>query len=251
MSHTCSIFLGEMTEKLYLVDSYLRETKARVVGIEKLRGRRAYIFLDKTIFHPLYGGQPSDRGEIMGSDKTFRVKKVIVKGNELLHYGSFEEKYLFEPGEEVLLRLDWAHRFLVMRLHTAGHILDFAVAKVHGRLVETLSAFHGPPRAYLEYALDEEPKVEDILIVANEVVKRNLPVRVRFVGRDELENAIYNAPNLGRLPEAEKYRIVEIPGVNAMPCTGTHVMATGEVGRVVAEGVEKTDRGWRIFYNIV
>ncbi len=240
-----------MTEKLYLLDSYLREAKANIVEVKKLKGRRAYIVLDKTIFHPLHGGQPSDRGEISGKDKTYDVKKVIVKGGELLHYGSFREKYLFEKGEEVTLKLDWSHRYLVMRLHTAGHILDYAVAKVHGRLVETLSAFHGPPIAYLEYRLDEKPKVEEILSIANAVVARDLPVQVKYVSRNELKSAIYNAPNLGRLPEAEEYRIVDIHGVNAMPCTGTHVKRTGEVGRIVVEKVEKTNRGWKLFYNVV
>ena len=237
-----------MTEKLYLYDSYLRKAGAVVTGVEKLRGRRAYLELDRTIFHPLYGGQPSDRGAIRGGGREFVVKKVIVKYGRLLHYGVFREKYLFGVGERVEMILDWEYRYRVMKLHTAGHILDYAVAKVYGELVETLSAFHGPPRPYLEYSVLEEPPVEEIEYEANRIVSQDLPVIVRFVEAGELERYIYNAPNLDRVPEADVYRVVEIRGVNAMPCTGTHVKRTGEVGEIKITDLEKTEKGWRIFY---
>ena len=139
------------TIKLYLYDSYLREVDARITKIQLLKRRRAYIVLDKTIFHPLTGGQASDRGEVFSKSVRFRVKKVIVKGDVILHYGVFDNKVFFREGDEVTLRIDWGYRYRVMRLHTAGHILDYALMKVYNRLVETLSAYHGLPKSYLEY----------------------------------------------------------------------------------------------------
>ncbi len=73
---------------------------------------------------------------------------------------------------------------------------------------------------------------------------------VREVASEDLENAIYGAPNLGRLPKAERYRIVEIEGVNAMPCTGTHVRNTAEVGRISITGIERIEGGTRIYYGV-
>lgn len=242
--------VGCVTEKLYLWDSYLREVVARVTGVEESRGRRAYVLLDRTIFHPLFGGQPSDTGVIAAAGRVFEVKKAIVRGDEVLHYGVFAGKYSFEVGEEVVAKLDWGHRYLVMRLHTAGHILDYAVARVHGRLVETLSAFHGPPRAYLEYMLEEEPRVDEIAAEANRIVAENRPVLVTYVEASKLGEVVYNAPNLSRVPAVEKLRIVEIKGVNAMPCTGTHVKSTAEVGPITVDSVEKTERGWKIYYSV-
>jgi Predicted metal-dependent hydrolases related to alanyl-tRNA synthetase HxxxH domain len=74
-------------------------------------------------------------------------------------------------------------------------------------------------------------------------------VVVRFVKAEELPRYLYNAPNLQRLPTAEVYRVVEIPGVNAMPCTGTHVRRTGEVGGVKVLRVEKR-LGYRVYYTV-
>ena len=237
-------------EELFLKDSYLREASAKVVRVKRSRGKRAYIVLDRTIFHPLGGGQPSDKGLIVAGERRFRVKKAIRRGGEVLHYGVFADRCAFREGEEVLLRLDWEHRYTVMRLHTAGHILDFAVASAHGGPVDTLSAFHGPPRAYLEYALREEPRLWEIEAAANRVVAEDRPVRVFYVGPEELARSVYNAPNMARVPAAERYRVVEIVGVNAMPCTGTHVRRTGEVGAIRLLGAEETGRGWKIFYAV-
>ena len=171
------------TVKLYLYDSYLKEVDARVVEMQLLKRRRAYIVFNKTIFHPLTGGQASDRGEVFSKFARFRVKKVIVRGGVILHYGVFDNKVFFEEGDEVTLRIDWEHRYKVMRLHTAGHILDYALMKVYNRLVETLSAYHGLPKSYLEYRLSEEPRVGEILEIANEVVEQAHPVRIKFVDK--------------------------------------------------------------------
>jgi Ser-tRNA(Ala) deacylase AlaX len=66
-----------VTEELFLKDAYLKECEARITGVELLKGSKAYIELDRTIFHPLSGGQPSDEGTISSGSMTFRVKKAI------------------------------------------------------------------------------------------------------------------------------------------------------------------------------
>lgn len=48
-----------MTEKLYLKDTYLFNTEAKVYGILKEESKTAVV-LDRSIFHPQGGGQPSD-----------------------------------------------------------------------------------------------------------------------------------------------------------------------------------------------
>ena len=57
---------------------------------------------------------------------------------------------------------------------------------------------------------------------------------------------------IDKLPPADKYRIVSIKGVNAIPCTGTHVRNTGEVGRIVIDNdnVDVLDKRFKLFYNV-
>ena len=50
-----------MTQKLYLTDSYLLETTARVLEVRPAQGG-CDVVLDRTPFFPASGGQPSDRG---------------------------------------------------------------------------------------------------------------------------------------------------------------------------------------------
>lgn len=237
------------TEPLYEKDSYIRSCEATIVGLEHHKGRRYYIELDRTIFHPLGGGQPSDEGIIRSSSGVFRVNKALILAGEHKHWGVMLEG-AFKEGENVLCELDWEKRYLVMRLHTAGHILDYAMAKLYGRLVDTLDAFHGPPEAYLEYDVLSPPDPATLESLAQEVIGSSLPVKVRYVAPEELASNTYNAPNLSRVPRAELYRIVEIPGVNAMPCTGTHVRNTGEVGRIKVLRVEKA-KGYRVVYTVL
>jgi len=236
------------TRKAYLDDSYLTELEAKVLKVVRDRGKRAYVVLDSTIYHPLGGGQPSDKGFIDGSNLGFQVKKALERKDVVIHWGSFSENDVFREGEEVKCRLDWDRRYLIMKLHTAGHILDYAMSRVYGRLVETLGAVHGPPDAYLDYKVGTMPDTERLEKLVNEVVKRDLPVEIIYVSRDELEDALFNAPNLERLPEAETYRIVRIEGVNAMPCMGTHVRKTGEIGRFEVRHIEKISEGIRVHY---
>ncbi len=237
-----------LTGELYLADPYARRCESRVTDIERVKGRRAYITLDRTIFHPLGGGQPSDEGVISGSSGVFEVRKVIRVGSAIKHWGSFASGTL-SVGDEVTCEIDWGRRYKVMRLHTAGHVLDYAMLQLYGRLVETLDAYHGPPEPYLEYNVEAKPDAGELERLANEIVLRALPVAVRIVPAGELGKHVYNAPNLSRLPGADRYRIVEIPGVNAMPCTGTHVSNTREVGRVRILRVEKF-RGYVVFYDV-
>ncbi len=241
------------TERIYLRDSYARECGARVLRVVADRGARRYLVLDRTVFHPLEGGQPSDVGEVVGADGGFRleVRKALASGGVVAHYGPISGE---DPstGEGVVCRLDWGRRYLIMRLHTAGHILDAAVGEVLGGPVRTLGARHGPPEAYVDYGgrVPGERELLRIEEIANGIVKEDLEVVIRFVGPEDLGSAAYNAPNLDRLPRAREYRLVEIPGRNSIPCSGTHVSRTGEVGEIRVLGALPIEGGFRLRYGL-
>ena len=221
------------TNKAYLDNSYLKELETRLLGYQEERKSRYYLVFEDTIFHPRTGGQSSDRGFVVGEGFEFVVDKALLVGEVVVHYGKLT-KGLLQEGMRVKLILDWNARYKNMRLHTAGHILDYAVQLAYGRVVETVEAYHSPPEPYVVYNAEapSESMLREIERVANEVVSRDLPVRVLYVPREDLAKVVFNAPNLARLPNADIYRVVLIEGVNAIPCTGTHVAKTSEVGRI-------------------
>ncbi|HDI73709.1 MAG TPA: hypothetical protein ENF57_01720 [Candidatus Korarchaeota archaeon] len=238
------------TKKLYLEDPYLREAKAEVLVARKER-RNVYIVLNRSIYHPKGGGQPTDLGFMRGEGFTVSLKKVMEVRGVLVHFGKLSGR-LPGQGEEVNCSLDWERRYLIMRLHTAGHILDHAIRESYGRVVDTLGANHGPPEAFTEYKAGP-PDLEQIKFIAeraNEVVRNGREVRFVYVTPEELPAKARGAPNLDRLPPAERYRLVVIEGINAIPCTGTHVMNTREVGFIELKGVEETERGFKLYYDV-
>jgi len=243
------------TLKLYLDDSYLKSCTAKVLGILKEKGSRYYIILDKTIFHPKGGGQPSDVGSIRIGETILNVKKVLDVGGVIIHYVKVKNDNLVVDnliGNKAYCEIDWDQRYKVMKLHTAGHILDYAVQKAYGSLVNTLDAFHGPPEAYVGY--EAEPPSNDVVNeieeIANDVVRAGKSVSHVYVTKEELGNVIFNAPNIGRLPESRIYRVVIIEGINGIPCTGTHVRNTKEVGNIKITKVEVLNKMFRLYYKV-
>ncbi len=217
------------------------------------RSTKYYVILDKTIFHPKGGGQPSDIGWLIAEGFRFEVRKVINVKGIIVHYGKVIDGDFPKLGEKVKLILNWEHRYKIMRLHTAGHIIDYAISRIYGHVLNTLDAFHSFPKPYIVYegpppAIEELKQVE---ATANNIVKKAIPVEVTFVGSDELKDKVVNAPNLGRLPHVQKYRIVSIRGINAIPCTGTHVENTKEVGEILVKGFDMaSSNSFRLYYDV-
>ncbi|PNV78261.1 MAG: hypothetical protein C0200_01960 [Thermoproteota archaeon] len=234
------------TNKIYLADSYVRKCKSRILKVMREKGSNYYIVPDSSIFHPVGGGQPSDQGWIRGRNFEAEVRKALESNDVIVLYCKLIKGEVEEDAEQ---ELDWERRHLIMRLHTAGHIIDRAVADLTGG-AETIGAFHGPPRAHVDYKTKiEEDLLPEIERRANKLVEGR-EVIVREIAPEDLEKVIYGAPNLDRLPKAERYRIVEIKGVNAMPCTGTHVRNTSEVGMISITGIERIEGGTRIYYGV-
>ncbi len=240
------------TRKLYEEDSYLREADSTVLGYVEEKSSRYYTVFSETIFHPRAGGQGSDTGLAVWEGGSFKVEKALNASGVVVHRGRLLEGCMPEAGATVRLVLDWDNRYKTMRLHTAGHILDHAVRVVYGRVVETLDAYHSPPVPYVVYnaRAPTEGELREIEKVANEVVSADLPVKVVYVEKEDLERAAMYAPNLSRLGEAESYRLVVIEGVNAIPCTGTHVKRTGEVGRIVIREVVDLNGEFKLVYDV-
>jgi alanyl-tRNA synthetase len=239
------------TTKLYLEDSYLKEAEAVVLRYVLETKRSGYLVLDRTIFHPRGGGQPSDTGEVFSSNGSrFRIRKVMEVGGVLVHYGQVVEGEV--PSGTVRLVLDWDQRYEVMRYHTAGHVLDHAVLSSVGGHLTSASAYHGPPEGYIEFEGDlGQLDLNELERIANEVVLEGRRVHALWVRREELPSVVKGAFNLSRLPDLPRYRVVVIEGINAIPCGGTHVSRTDEVGKVEVTSVDSSSGTTNVRYRVL
>ena len=215
-----------MTERLYLNNPYLRQIDARIV--EKVyKNNKYYIKTDKTIFYPnLAGGQPGDKGTINGVEvlDTYDDEEDIVhvvKDN--IH------------SDKVVLSIDWDNRFDYMQQHSGQHLLSAVFYKLYNG--ETIGFYIGKGYVYIDVNLPSINNAEIIKVeeFANRIIFSNFQMRSYIVEKADINKLPIIENNISN----SKIRIVEIDGIDFSPCCGTHLRATGEIGLIKIQKVQK------------
>jgi misacylated tRNA(Ala) deacylase len=226
--------MNPVTEPLFQQDAYLRECAARV-----LEAGPDGVVLDRSVFYPLGGGQPGDTGLLRAADS--RQWQVVDarkgEGGRILHK---LEAGVAAPavGETVTAIIDWDRRHAHMRMHTALHLLGSVLRYgVTGGQI-------GAERSRLDFDTQEEIEKDRVTEAVNALVAANREVRSRWITDEELDRQ----PELIRTMSVQpprgvgRIRLLDIEGVDLQPCGGTHVAATGEIGRLVVTKVESKGR---------
>ncbi len=227
------------TYPLYYDDPYLFEFEAKVLGVIG-----DWVILDRTAFYPEGGGQDADTGELNGIP-VVDVQKT--KSGVILHL--VRESSKFRPGQTVVGRINTTRRLRHTRHHTAAHIILAAAKRVLGKHVWQAGAHKSEDVAHIDlthYRRISEEELREIERVANEIVMQNIPVKTYWMGRTEAEQKFGVTLYQGGAVPGKELRIVEIPGIDAEACGGTHVKRTGDIGLIkivkresVADGVER------------
>ena len=221
-----------MTEKLYYIDSHLREFEAMVLSCEETKKGWA-LTLDRTAFFPEGGGQPADTGFIGEA----RVLDVHEKEGRILH----ETDKPLPAGERFSCRIDWEQRHRRMQNHSGEHIVSGLVYREFG--FDNVGFHMGPDCMTMDYSGELSwEQLREIERLANEAVRADLPLKIWFPEEQELAELLYRS----KLDLKENVRIVEIPGVDRCACCAPHVERTGEVGLVKLLTAERHRGGVRV-----
>jgi misacylated tRNA(Ala) deacylase len=219
-----------MTKLLYQKDSYIQEFRGMITKIDPDNNA---IILDQTAFYPGGGGQPPDSGQLTVGESDYQVKRARKVGSDILHIID-SELPLPEIGLDASGKIDWAHRYQLMRTHTAMHILCGVIFRDYGASVTGGSMEPMSGRMDFEFETMHKDLVQAIDIAINQEVDNARPVKVDILPRDEA----FQIPDLIRtkinlLPEGiQEVRVVEIEGLDLQADGGTHVNNTSEVGRI-------------------
>jgi alanyl-tRNA synthetase len=238
------------TGLIFLDDPYMSRFEATVLRSFREK-RRSYICLDKTIFHPKMGGQPSDEGFIESANGKIHIDKVFASSRVIVHIGLVIEGEAPRIGEVVRGWIDWPRRYRIMRRHTAGHLLDYCISKILCKTVRTVDVWIGD-RSYTTYdTYIPADKLRDIELEANRMIEADRDVYALYLDFEELQRLYPDAPNLYRIPKGlDRYRVVVIDGCNGIPCTGTHVRRLSEIGVIKLDSVEHTGNYSKIYYDV-
>ena len=220
-----------MTDLLYQTDSYLKEFDATVTAID---AEARTVVLGQSAFYPGGGGQPSDVGQLsLVGDAVFPVTKVKKQGADVLHFLGGELP-LPEVGTQVHGEIDWDRRYLLMRTHTALHVLCGTVFRDYGALVTGGNMEPGKGRMDFEFERLKGELVGEIEAAVNKEAEAGHDVRIKILPREEA----FQIPDLIRtkinlLPEGiTEVRTVEIVGLDLQADGGTHVKNTSEIGTI-------------------
>ncbi len=214
---------------------YERECDAKITKVD---GEGKKIFVDRTVFYPQGGGQPSDTGRIVrqSDGAEFRVEKVLKESGAAAHY---VDKDGLQASDSVKLVIDWERRHKIMRMHTAAHVLGFVMfergVQITGnQLGNALTRFD----FNVETGLQREA-LEEGVAKANELLRSNAEVKTFELPREEalrIPGVVKLADKLP--PSIAVLRIVQIGDFDSQADGGTHVKNLREVGQLKIERIE-------------
>jgi misacylated tRNA(Ala) deacylase len=220
-----------MTELLYATDAYLTEFESTVEAIDE--GDHS-VALAETAFFPTGGGQPHDTGALVLSSGSVPVSGVAKDAEGRVWHVLREDVPLPAVGDPVGGRIDWERRYALMRMHTALHVLNGVIWLDHGARVT--GAHMTPEEGRLDFELPamSQEFARAVEARVNEQIERDLPVKVRFLPRQEADAD----PSLIRLKanliprSIDPLRVIDIVGLDRQADGGTHVASTREIGAV-------------------
>ncbi len=237
------------TELVYYSDAKLGVLRARVLYAGEGR-----VVLDRTIFYPEGGGQLSDTGQLIaleGKGGAVKVTGVAKSRGIVVHFVNAAEGVRPRAGDEVECRVDWPRRMALARHHSSTHILLGAARTVLGEHVWQEGAQKSVERSRLDISHYEKvtpAQLREIETLANRAVMSFLPIRARFMDRNEAEQRFGFRLYQGGVVYGPTIRIVEIEGWDVEACGGIHCSNTGEIGLIkiikserIQDGVERLE----------
>jgi len=231
-----------LTKELFLHDHYLKTCTAEV--LEVVDGKK--IVLDRTVFYPQGGGQPSDFGELKTGKGSFSVLSVRRMDGKILHEVDREG---LQKGVGVECTLDWQRRHKLMRFHTSAHLLAKVLFNETGALITGNQLEEEQSRMDFSSGAVEKEQLKVFEEKTNEVISQNLEARISF---EKFGDAM-KRPGLFRLKNVlpknlPELRIVSIGEFDAQADGGTHVANTQEIGRIKILRLENKGKENRRIY---
>jgi Ser-tRNA(Ala) deacylase AlaX len=166
------------------------------------------VMFEETIAYSFAGGQESDKVSV----NDIPILSSRMEGN--LIYYTLPEDHGFSKGDTVIMIIDWPRRSRLMRLHFAAElILEIVTQKFH---LKKVGAHIAEGKSRIDFISHENisSKFPEILAAYNEIIKNNLTIKT---GYSDVQN---------------QRRFWKIDGFAQVPCGGTHVRTTSEVGFV-------------------
>jgi Ser-tRNA(Ala) deacylase AlaX/predicted acetyltransferase len=213
-----TIFEERFMRKVFWENPYqssLTTTVTAVNGVE--------ILFDATIAYSFAGGQESDRAWVNG---------IEILGSRMdsgLIYYTLPPEHGLNVGAVVLMTIDWPRRYRLMRLHFTAELMLELVTQKYG--LEKVGAHIAEHKSRIDFKSDINISAyfPDLLADYEAIIAADYPIEK------------------GYSDVAAQRRYWKIDGFAQVPCGGTHVRSTAEVGMVTlkrdrpGKGIERIE----------
>ncbi|GAN22738.1 alanyl-tRNA editing protein [Legionella pneumophila] len=188
-------------EKIFWSNPYQHTLDTKIISIN---GNE--ILLEKTIAFSFSGGQESDRAFINGLE----VLSSRIDGN--LIYYTLPDDHNLAPNDVITMTIDWPRRHRLMRLHFAAELILELVTRTS--MLEKVGAHISESKARIDFKANFNISsiFSQLLDEYNVIIKQDLVIHK---GYHDVTN---------------QRRFWKIDGFAEVPCGGTHVHSTSEVG---------------------
>jgi misacylated tRNA(Ala) deacylase len=228
-------------QALYLLDPYKKEFFSTVKSVH---GK--FVVLEETAFYPNSGGQPFDTGKMFCNEYEYNVVNVEKSDGQISHELDREGLHV---GDEVKGIIDWDRRYLLMKYHTAAHILSTLIHEATGAQITGNQL--GIEKSRVDFSLQEFDRnlMHSFESKVNTLILNALPIHFKILPREEA----FKIPALLKLRKAfdesiQEIRIVEIDNFDIQACGGCHVHNTCEIGEVEIIDLENKGKDRRRIY---
>jgi misacylated tRNA(Ala) deacylase len=235
-----------MNKALYMDDSYLKELDTKVKSVSKDK----FIVLDETAFFPRGGGVEWDTGVITTEDG--RKFNVIYTGKFSGEISHEVDKKGLKVGDKVHCNLDWEKRYLLMRYHTATHVLSGVFFNEYNLKITGNQITIEKGRIDLNMDEMDVDSIKKAIEKSNEIIKKGLSVEIYYKLRVEAEKDtdLFKLAK-GFSHDIDIIRIVDIKGFDRQVDGGCHVKNLDEIGEIkFREAVNKGKNFKRVYFTI-
>lgn len=195
-----------MPRKVFWDDPYQTTLDTRIASVHGDQ-----VTLEATIFYAFSGGQESDAGSIAGQP----VLAARQDGGEIVY--TLAPQHGLQAGQEVRVEIDWARRHRLMRLHFAAELvleLAYQTLGTAAAGVRKIGAHIAADKARIDFSWPHSiaPLLPDLARQAQAIIDSDRAITSAFAD------------------EPGERRYWELAGFARVPCGGTHLRRTGEVG---------------------
>ncbi|KAM7371000.1 hypothetical protein PAMP_010506 [Pampus punctatissimus] len=222
--------MGDLSDFVTSVVSCCPAELKREINGKKETVKGFNVKLQDTILFPEGGGQPDDHG-LIGDVPVLRVTR---QGPDAVHFVGSP----LEAGQEVTVKVDWERRFDHMQQHSGQHLITALADTMFG--FKTTSWELGRQRSVIELdtPCTKPTQLQALEEAINEKIRARVPVTVQLLSIDD--PAVEKVRSRG-LPEdhAGPIRIIDIEGIDANMCCGTHVSNLSHLQVIKLLGTDK------------